>query len=90
MQQSHLSDWLGSQLRVLGKLPHPVIALLVSAMVASVTEIMSNIATTTLFLPVLRDLVILYLMLLYIRRHKQIDAYTQIMYMHIECHIIKD
>ena len=57
MQQSHLSDWLGSQLRVLGKLPHPAIALLVSTMVASVTEIMSNIATTTLFLPVLRDLV---------------------------------
>ena len=57
LQQSHLSDWLGSQLRVLGHLPHPVIAFLVSAMVASVTEVMSNIATTTLFLPVLRNLV---------------------------------
>ena len=73
MQQSHLSDWLGRQLRVLGKLPHPVIALLVSAMVASVTEIMSNIATTTLFLPVLRDLVIVFLIILYIDTNKQID-----------------
>ena len=57
MQQSGLSDWLGNQLRVLGSLPHPVIGLLVSAMVASITEVMSNIATTTLFLPVLRNLV---------------------------------
>lgn len=57
MQQSGLSDWLGSQLTVLGSLPHPVIGLLVSVMVASTTEVMSNIATTTLFLPVLRNLV---------------------------------
>lgn len=57
-KQSHLSDWLGSQLRVLGTLPHPVIAFLVSVIMASVTEVMSNIATTTLFLPVLRDLAI--------------------------------
>ena len=57
MQQSGLSDWLGNQLRVLGSLPHPVIGLLVSVMVASTTEVMSNIATTTLFLPVLRNLV---------------------------------
>jgi sodium-dependent dicarboxylate transporter 2/3/5 len=60
MQQSGLSDWLGDQLRVLGSLPHPVIALLVSVMVASTTEVMSNIATTTLFLPVLRNLVSAY------------------------------
>lgn len=75
MQQSHLSDWLGSQLKVLGKLPHPVIALFISAMVASVTEIMSNIATTTLFLPVLRDLVIVYT--------PHAHAHVQIMCLHV-------
>lgn len=56
-QQSELSAWLGKLLLVFSPLPKIVIALLVSIIVASVTEVMSNIATTTLFLPVLKQLV---------------------------------
>lgn len=52
-QQSELSVWLGKLLLVFSPLPKIVIALLVSIIVASVTEVMSNIAATTLFLPVL-------------------------------------
>ena len=56
-QQSGLSAWLGKLLLVFSPLPRIVIALLVSIIVASVTEVMSNIAATTLFLPVLKQLV---------------------------------
>lgn len=56
-QQSELSVWLGKLLLVFSPLPKIVIALLVSIIVASVTEVMSNIAATTLFLPVLKQLV---------------------------------
>lgn len=41
----------------LQKLPVPVIALLVSIIMATITELLSNAATTTLILPVLAQLV---------------------------------
>lgn len=55
-EESGLSAWIGSSLEGLGSLPAPAIAFFVSVIVASVTEVVSNIATTTLFLPVLHDL----------------------------------
>ena len=56
-QQSELTVWLGMRLLVLSSLPMAAIALCVSVIIASVTEVMSNIATTSLFLPVLYQLV---------------------------------
>ena len=49
--------WIGSQLLSLRRLPNSVIALCVSIIMAGVTEVMSNVATTTLFLPVLAEMV---------------------------------
>lgn len=49
--------WIGHQLLSLHSLPGPAIALCVSIIIAVVTEVMSNVATTTLFLPVLAQLV---------------------------------
>ena len=45
------------QLLGLQHLSRPVIVLTVTVMVAVVTEVISNVATTTLFLPVLASLV---------------------------------
>lgn len=56
-QESGLSLWIGHQLLSLHSLPGPAIALCVSVIIAVVTEVMSNVATTTLFLPVLAQLV---------------------------------
>jgi hypothetical protein len=57
MQESGLSDWIGRRLEFFDHLPRELIALFVSIMVASLTEIVSNVATITLFLPILRALV---------------------------------
>ena len=57
VQESGLSAWIGHQLLSLRSLPDPAIALCVSIIIAIVTEVMSNVATTTLFLPVLAQLV---------------------------------
>lgn len=57
MQQSGLSDWIGERLTLFEDLPREVIALFISFLVASLTEVISNIATTVLFLPILRMLV---------------------------------
>ena len=56
-QVSGLSCWLGNRLLVVQHLPDAIKALSVSVIVASVTEVISNVATTTLFLPVLAQLV---------------------------------
>ncbi|XP_064391572.1 Na(+)/citrate cotransporter-like [Halichondria panicea] len=55
-EASGLSGLLGDYLTVLRCLPTPLIAFLVSVIVAMVTEVLSNVATATLFLPVLRGL----------------------------------
>ena len=57
MQESGLSDWIGDKLVLFGSVPREVIALSVSFLVASLTEVISNVATATLFLPILRSLV---------------------------------
>ncbi|XP_061420234.1 solute carrier family 13 member 1-like [Lethenteron reissneri] len=52
-QVSGLSLWVGSQLQPLGLLPPWLVVLLSSLLVTSVTEVASNPATITLFLPIL-------------------------------------
>ncbi|XP_030909547.2 solute carrier family 13 member 2 isoform X4 [Melopsittacus undulatus] len=55
-EESQLSSWLGSKLTPLEKIPHPAIALLLCLLIATFTECASNVATTTLFLPILASM----------------------------------
>ncbi|KFO88264.1 Solute carrier family 13 member 2, partial [Buceros rhinoceros silvestris] len=55
-EESGLSSWLGSQLTPLENIPHPAIAMVLSLLVATFTECTSNVATTTLFLPILASM----------------------------------
>ncbi|NXL56749.1 S13A2 protein, partial [Chordeiles acutipennis] len=55
-EESGLSAWLGSKLTPLQQIPHPAIALLLCLLIATFTECTSNVATTTLFLPILASL----------------------------------
>ncbi|NWS37020.1 S13A2 protein, partial [Probosciger aterrimus] len=55
-EESHLSSWLGSKLTPLQQIPHPAIALVLCLLIATFTECASNVATTTLFLPILASL----------------------------------
>ncbi|NWZ20932.1 S13A2 protein, partial [Asarcornis scutulata] len=52
-EESGLSKWLGTKLTPLQEIPHPAIALLLCLLIATFTECTSNVATTTLFLPIL-------------------------------------
>ena len=56
-QASGLSDAISEQLTALGSLPPLAIALVLSFMIAAVTNITSNSATATLFLPIVGKLV---------------------------------
>ena len=47
-----LASWLGSSLEAVGSLPLPVIVILAATLIIFLTELTSNIATTTTFLPV--------------------------------------
>ncbi|XP_053107351.1 solute carrier family 13 member 1 isoform X2 [Hemicordylus capensis] len=53
---SRLSHWIGSKLTPLGSLPVWLIILISSLIVTSVTEVASNPATITIFLPILAPL----------------------------------
>ncbi|KAM9525769.1 solute carrier family 13 member 2 [Guaruba guarouba] len=55
-EESRLSLWLGSKLSPLQQIPHPAVALLLSLFAATFTECASNVATTTLLLPILASL----------------------------------
>ncbi|XP_074654008.1 Na(+)/citrate cotransporter-like [Tubulanus polymorphus] len=57
-QKSGLSEWIGKELTVLEFLPNPVIAIIVSAIIAALTEVTSNTATATLMLPILANLAV--------------------------------
>lgn len=48
-----LADWLGAQLEFLADFPIPLLILIIVAVVVFLTELTSNVATTTAFLPVL-------------------------------------
>ena len=56
-QVSGLSAWMGAQLAVLDFLDARVLVLIVCAGTAVATEVTSNVATCSILLPVLRDLV---------------------------------
>ncbi|KAI0211250.1 Solute carrier family 13 member 5, partial [Lamellibrachia satsuma] len=55
-QVSGLSDEIGKFLSTFGNMPRPIIALLVSTVTIMVTQITSNISTTTIFLPIVASL----------------------------------
>lgn len=56
-QVSGLSKWLGDQLSPLQSIPPWAIAIVVCLMIATFTECTSNVATATLFLPILASMV---------------------------------
>ncbi len=47
-----LAQWIGGNLETVGSLPLPVIVIIAATMIIFLTELTSNIATTTTFLPV--------------------------------------
>ncbi|XP_004450007.1 solute carrier family 13 member 2 isoform X2 [Dasypus novemcinctus] len=53
---SGLSQWLGDKLTPLQHVPVPAIAFILCLLVATFTECTSNVATTTLFLPILASM----------------------------------
>ncbi|NWH68080.1 S13A2 protein, partial [Geococcyx californianus] len=55
-EESGLSSWLGSKLTPLQQIPHPAITFLLCLLIATFTECTSNVATTTLFLPILASM----------------------------------
>ncbi|KAF5916135.1 hypothetical protein HPG69_003210 [Diceros bicornis minor] len=55
-EQSGLSQWLGDKLTPLQNVPPPAIALILCLLVAAFTECTSNVATNTLFLPILASM----------------------------------
>ncbi|XP_006891137.1 PREDICTED: solute carrier family 13 member 2 [Elephantulus edwardii] len=55
-ERSGLSQWLGTKLITLQNVPTPAIAFILCLLVATFTECTSNVATTTLFLPILASM----------------------------------
>ncbi|KFV12166.1 Solute carrier family 13 member 2, partial [Tauraco erythrolophus] len=55
-EESGLSTWLGSKLTPLEQIPQAAIAFVMCLLVATVTECTSNVAATTLFLPILASM----------------------------------
>ncbi|NWR09261.1 S13A2 protein, partial [Paradoxornis webbianus] len=55
-EESGLSAWLGNQLTPLESIPPAAIAFLLCLLIATFTECTSNVATTTLFLPILASM----------------------------------
>lgn len=53
LSSTGLADWLGGQMGFLADMPVPVLLLIFVALVVFLTELTSNVATTTAFLPVL-------------------------------------
>lgn len=54
---SGLSHWMGSQLEVLAFMDKFVLVFVICIFTAAATEVTSNVATCSILLPVLRDLV---------------------------------
>ncbi|CAI9541593.1 unnamed protein product, partial [Staurois parvus] len=57
-KESGLSSWLGDKLTPLQSIPPAAIALVLCLLVAIFTECTSNVATTTLFLPILASMTV--------------------------------
>lgn len=58
-QSSGLAQWIGSQLQTLGGVPIFILVLVIVATVNFLTEITSNLATTTILLPILAALAVM-------------------------------
>lgn len=56
-QESGLSHWLGNQMTPLHSIPPWAVAVVLCLLVAMFTECASNVATATLFLPILASMV---------------------------------
>uniref|UniRef100_A0A452UAF8 Solute carrier family 13 member 5 n=1 Tax=Ursus maritimus TaxID=29073 RepID=A0A452UAF8_URSMA len=56
-EASGLSEWMGKQMEPLHSVPPAAITLILSLLVAVFTECTSNVATTTLFLPIFASMV---------------------------------
>jgi sodium-dependent dicarboxylate transporter 2/3/5 len=52
VSETGLATWIGGSLEAVGSLPLPVIVIIAATMIIFLTELTSNIATTTTFLPV--------------------------------------
>jgi di/tricarboxylate transporter len=57
LQNSGLSKWFGNSLAIFSHYSPFVLCLVISLLVASVTEVTSNTATATLLMPILQELV---------------------------------
>ncbi|XP_038817711.1 solute carrier family 13 member 2-like [Salvelinus namaycush] len=57
-EKSGLSQWLGESLAPLQSIPPVAISFLLSLLIATFTECSSNVATTTLFLPILASMAV--------------------------------
>lgn len=57
IQESGLSRWMGNQLTPLHSIPPWAIAIVLCLLISTFTECTSNVATATLFLPVLASMV---------------------------------
>lgn len=55
-ERSGLSEWLGEKLTPLESVPPAAIAFIISLLIATFTECTSNVATTTLFLPIVASM----------------------------------
>ncbi|XP_022093209.1 solute carrier family 13 member 5-like [Acanthaster planci] len=55
-RESGLSQWLADQFKVLQNIPAPVLVLVITIVICIFTEFTSNVATATIFLPVLASL----------------------------------
>lgn len=58
MTSTGLAEWLGDQLVVVAGLPTPLVVLILCLFVVFLTELTSNVATTTAFMPVLGALAV--------------------------------
>lgn len=56
IQQTGLAEWLGGNLAIIADLPLPLVVLLLAFIVVALTELTSNVATVSAFLPVLAAL----------------------------------
>lgn len=56
-QASGLSEWMGKQMEPLRSVPPAAVTLILSLLIAMFTECTSNVATTTLFLPIFASMV---------------------------------
>ena len=56
-QASGLSEWMGKQMEPLHTVSPTAITLIMSSLIAVLTECTSNVATTTLFLPIFASMV---------------------------------